>query len=234
MKRYLLIAMGLVFAVTFISCSETSTSPEDYSSLKELDSMDESVEITGRMNEGAMKRQMNGMKGKALPPGGMTIAEIAEDAGFTLLLAAVGYIAEMNPDSPLIAGLLNNDQYTVFAPTDDAFLNLVAAVEDLLDPDILAEEGPFAAIDDLLGAGTIEAVVSYHVTEGRRASNSVVPRRHDRTIMTLLEGATFSVSTDAMITAVGNTAYIVTPNISASNGIIHVIDAVILPVDLGL
>jgi uncharacterized surface protein with fasciclin (FAS1) repeats len=37
-----------------------------------------------------------------------------------------------------------------------------------------------------------------------------------------------------MITAVGNTANIVQANISASNGIIHVIDAVILPVDLGL
>jgi transforming growth factor-beta-induced protein len=164
----------------------------------------------------------------------MTIAEIAEDAGFSLLLAAVGYIADTNPGSPIIAGLLDSDQYTVFAPTDDAFLNLVAAVESLLDPDILADEGPFAAIDDLLGFGTIEAVVSYHVTEGRRAANSVVPRRNVRTIETMLEGATFSVSTAGMITAVGNTAMIVQPNISASNGIIHVIDAVILPVDLGL
>jgi uncharacterized surface protein with fasciclin (FAS1) repeats len=36
------------------------------------------------------------------------------------------------------------------------------------------------------------------------------------------------------VTAVGNSANITTPNVSASNGIIHVIDAVILPVDLGL
>jgi uncharacterized surface protein with fasciclin (FAS1) repeats len=167
-------------------------------------------------------------------PGSATIAEIADEAGFDLLLAAVGYIAETNPDSDLVAGLLNNDQYTVFAPTDEAFLNLVNAVAPLLDPDVLAEDGPFAAIDDLLGPGTVEAVVSYHVTDGRRASNSVLPRRGERTISTLLPGATFSVDTAGGITAVGNSANIVAPNISASNGVIHVIDAVILPVDLGL
>jgi len=167
-------------------------------------------------------------------PGNQTIAEIADAAGFDLLLAAVGYIAETNPNSALVAGLLNNDQYTVFAPTDEAFGDLVDAVAPLLDEDVLADEGPFAAIDDLLGPGTVEAVVSYHVTDGRRASNSVLPRRGERTISTLLPGATFSVNTGGAITAVGNSAQIVDANISASNGVIHVIDAVILPVDLGL
>ena len=167
-------------------------------------------------------------------PGDATIAEIADAAGFDLLLAAVGYIAETNPDSALIEGLLNDDQYTVFAPTDEAFLALVGAVAPLLDPDVLAADGPFAAIDDLLGEGTVEAVVSYHVTEGRRAANSVVPPRGERTITTLLPGATFTVDTGAEITAVGNTANITAANVSASNGVIHVIDTVILPVDLGL
>lgn len=112
------------------------------------------------------------------------------------------------------------------------------AGSDLVDPTI---ENPFEAIDDLLGAGTIEAVVSYHVTEGRRGSNSVVPKNRDRVIETLLEGATFSVTNAPMIEAVGNTANFVADDddvplidISASNGIIHVIDAVILPIDLGL
>lgn len=171
---------------------------------------------------------------EGVKPGDKTVAEIADAAGFTLLLAAVGYIAETNPDSALVEGLLNNDQYTVFAPTDEAFGNLVEAVAPLLDPDVLAEDGPFAAIDDLLGAGTVEAVVSYHVTDGRRATNSVLPRRGERTISTLLPGATFSVSTGGVITAVGNSANIGPADISASNGVIHVIDTVILPVDLGL
>ena len=165
-------------------------------------------------------------------PGDQTIAEIADEAGFTLLLAAVGYIAETNPDSALVEGLLNNDQYTVFAPTDAAFVDLVVTLDGAFDEFNAAD--PFTSIDALLGAGTVEAVVSYHVTDGRRATNSVLPRRGERTISTLLPGATFSVDTSANITAVGNSAEIIGTDIPASNGVIHVIDAVILPVDLGL
>lgn len=222
MKRNLLLVLGLLGALSLAACSDNATNPAEVNSIDETFSADRAMIVRSENN------------GKALRPGGQTIAEIAEAAGFNLLLAAVGYIAETNPESPIVAGLLNEDQYTVFAPTDQAFINLVTAVAPLLDPDVLENEGPFAAIDKLLGAGTIEAVVSYHVTEGRRASNSVVPRRGVRTIETLLEGATFTVSTSAVITAVGNTANITAADISASNGIIHVIDAVILPVDLGL
>lgn len=171
-------------------------------------------------------------KGRAVKPGSATIADIvvsstqAEEPQFTLLLAALEYTG-------LTGVFTGGGQYTVFAPTDEAFVNLVTAVAGLLDPDILANDGPFAAIDALLGEGTVANVLLYHVAEGRRASNSVVPPRGTRTITTLL-GATFTVGTDLGITAVGNTANIVNANISASNGIIHVIDAVILPIDLGL
>jgi uncharacterized surface protein with fasciclin (FAS1) repeats len=178
-------------------------------------------------------------RGPAGPPAGVapgeqTIVEIADAAGFDLLLAAVGYVAETNPDSSLVEKLTNSDQYTVFAPTDAAFGDLVAAVAPLLDQDVLNSEGPFAAIDALLGDGTVEAVVSYHVTDGRRASNSVLPRVGERTISTLLPGATFSVDSAGMIDAVGSDAEIGPANISASNGVIHVIDTVLLPIDLGL
>ncbi|MCC5947581.1 MAG: fasciclin domain-containing protein [Nitriliruptoraceae bacterium] len=156
-------------------------------------------------------------------------ASAGEEAEFTLLLDAVLYIAGTNPDSALVAGLFDSDQYTVFAPTDAAFGALVGALSADLDADILAAEGPFAAIDDLLGPGTIEAVVSYHVTDGRRASNSVVPRQNTRTISTLLDGATFSVDTQGGITASENSATIIDANISASNGVVHVIDTVLLP-----
>ena len=156
-------------------------------------------------------------------PGNQTIAEIAEAEGFDLLLAAVGYVAETNPESALVAGLLNNDQYTVFAPTDQAFLDLVGALG--VDPN-----NPFTGIDELLGEGTVEAVLSYHVTDGRRATNSVLPRNGERTITTLLPGATFSVDSEATITDIaGQEANIDPANISASNGVIHVIDTVLLP-----
>lgn len=154
--------------------------------------------------------------GKAVKKGDMSIAEIAIGAGFSELVEALSYV-----DNELDAGLVNlflngTDQYTVFAPTNDAFEALYDAlsVEDITD----------------LPASLVLDVLLYHVTDGRRAANSVVPPVNSRTIETLLSGATFSVDMYGKITAVGNSANIVTPNISASNGIIHVIDAVILPI----
>lgn len=167
-------------------------------------------------------------------PGDQTIAEIVIDAAtadvdaeFTLLLDALQY-------ADLAEVFAGNDQYTVFAPTDEAFLNLVDALSASLDADILENEGPFAAIDAYLGEGTIANVLLYHVTKGRRAANSVVPRNpraRDRKITTLLD-VSFSVNSNGEITAVGNNANIITPDLSASNGIIHVIDTVLLPIEL--
>ena len=156
-------------------------------------------------------------KGKAVSPGEKSIAAIAIEAGFSELVSALVYVDGAITPSPGLVNLFLNgtDQYTVFAPTNQAFMNLYDAlsVEKISD----------------LPADLVLNVLLYHVTEGRRAANSVVPPVNPRTIETLL-GSSFSVDKSGMITAVGNTATIVTPNISASNGIIHVIDAVILPI----
>jgi uncharacterized surface protein with fasciclin (FAS1) repeats len=172
----------------------------------------------------------------ALRPGTQTIAEIVigaagdeDEPQFTLLLAALQY-------ADLAGVFAGGDQYTVFAPTDAAFGALVDAVAPLLDADIVNNDGVFAAIDALLLAAygvenAVATVLLYHVAEGRRAANSVVPRRGTRTIETLL-GATFSVNPDLEITAIGNSANIIDANLSAKNGVIHVIDTVILPLEL--
>jgi uncharacterized surface protein with fasciclin (FAS1) repeats len=114
------------------------------------------------------------------------------------------------------------DQYTVFAPTNDAFYALYTALST-----------PTATVNEItdLPADLVLNVLLYHVTEGRRAANSVVPPVNDREIETLLN-VSFKVKSDGMITAVGNTANIVAADFSASNGIIHVIDSVILPIEL--
>ena len=163
--------------------------------------------------------------GKAVKKGDASIAEIVlaaagneEEPQFTLLLGALEYAG-------LTSVFAGTDQYTVFAPTDQAFIDLVTALSPLPEAD-----SPFEAIDLLLGEGTVANVLLYHVTEGRRAANSVVPKNGTRTIKTLL-GATFDVNPDLSIDAVGNSANIISANISASNGIIHVIDAVILPIE---
>lgn len=156
-------------------------------------------------------------KGRALAPSDKSIATIAVEAGFTELVGALVYVDNTIMPSPSLVNLFSTgtDQFTVFAPTNEAFQALYGALG-------------INAITDL-PADLVLNVLLYHVVEGRRAANSVVPPVNDRTIETLL-GSTFSVSSEGMITAVGNTATIVSPNISASNGIIHVIDAVILPI----
>lgn len=147
--------------------------------------------------------------------GSESIAEIAIGAGFGELVSALSYV-----DDELNAGLVDlflngKDQYTVFAPTDDAFMSLYDALGIEMISDLPAE----LVLDVLL----------YHVTDGRRASNSVVPPVKMRGIETLL-GAYIMVDSKGMITAKGNTSSIITADISASNGIIHVIDAVLLPI----
>ena len=144
------------------------------------------------------------------------IAKIAIDNNFTELVGALSYV-----DKELNAGLVDlflngKDQYTVFAPTNEAFQALYKALG-------------VSAITDL-PAPLVLSVLQYHVTEGRRAANSVVPKNGEKVITTLLPSATFSVAPDLSIKAIGNTANIVSANISASNGIIHVIDAVLLPI----
>lgn len=156
-------------------------------------------------------------------PGDMSIGEIADsNENFSILMAAIDYV-----DDELETGLRDlftngNDQYTVFAPTNDAFIDLLG----ILEADELEDLAPELVYNVLL----------YHVTEGRRASNSVVPKNNPKEIETLL-GVSFYVNSDLSIDAVGNSANIIAEpeplfDISASNGIIHAIDAVILPIEL--
>jgi transforming growth factor-beta-induced protein len=163
------------------------------------------------------KEDINLKSENAPKKGDLSIAEIAlaDDGEFDELVSALVYV-----DSELGSGLVDlflngTDQYTVFAPTDAAF----EALYDALGVDAITE----------VDAQTVLNVLLYHVTDGRRAANSVVPKNNLRLIETLLENTSFSVDSSAKVYAVGNTGMIVSPNVSASNGIIHVIDTVILP-----
>lgn len=155
-------------------------------------------------------------RNNAPAPGTDPIAQIAIDGGFTELVSALVYV-DSSLNTSLVDMFMNGtDQYTVFAPTNAAFQNLYTALN-------------VTQITDL-PATLVRDVLLYHVVDGRRAANSVVPKTGTRNITTLLT-ASFTVNPTGQITAIGNTANITTANISASNGIIHVIDAVILPVN---
>ncbi|MEJ2593876.1 MAG: fasciclin domain-containing protein [bacterium] len=168
--------------------------------------------MTSQEND-ALKRSPKSQGAPA--PTDMTIVELAQTADLYELVDALTYV-----DTALNAGLIptlsGTDQYTVFAPTNEAFENLYEA----LDVDAITD----------LPATLVRDVLLYHVTEGRRASNSVVPKNGLRKIETLLEES-FYVNPDAEIIAIGNMSQIVDPDYSASNGIVHLINAVLLPIE---
>jgi uncharacterized surface protein with fasciclin (FAS1) repeats len=155
--------------------------------------------------------------GKAVTKGAMTIADIvrANDGEFDVLQGLL--------ESQGLMGVFEGtDQYTVFAPTDAAFEALFA---------YLAENNIELSNEQIVNT------LLYHVTDGRRAANSVLPKNDGQMkVITTLLGQTFSVDNKGGIyTASKGMSSIVTTtpgatfNISASNGIIHVISAVLVP-----
>ena len=136
-----------------------------------------------------------------------TIPEVADDVGdFTTLLAAV-------EAADLTETLSGDGPFTVFAPTDDAF---DAALVDL---DLTADE--LLADTELL-----TAVLTYHVVDGAVMAAEVTSLDGD-TVPTL-NGAELSISVDGESVMV-NEATVTQADVEAANGVIHVIDAVLLP-----
>lgn len=131
-----------------------------------------------------------------------TIVDIAVGADdFNVLVAAV-------QEAGLVDALTGGQQLTVFAPTDAAF----EALADELGVEVT----------DLLDLPNLADILLYHVTNGRRYSLSVV--RAPRVEMLNSE----DVDVDGTVLNDGQ-ANIVGTDIEASNGVIHVLDGVLLP-----
>ena len=130
------------------------------------------------------------------------IVDVAAEAGtFNTLLAA----AEA---AGLVDVLRSEGPFTVFAPTDEAFAALPeGTVESLLaDPEAL------------------RAILLYHVVPGKVMAAQVVTMDSAETA----QGSSVSISTYGETVRI-NDARVVTADVEASNGVIHVIDTVILP-----
>lgn len=155
-------------------------------------------------------------------PGADTITDIAvADGRFTYLVAAL--------QATGLDGVLdsNDARYTVFAPTDAAF----EKAADELDAMGIGDGTVPTLLGFLVANNLADDVLLYHVTDGRRFSNSVVPKVGTRNINTLL-GTSLSVSTAGTVedaSAATSDAAIVIPNVNASNGVIHAIDNVLVP-----
>lgn len=144
---------------------------------------------------------------------------------FTYLLAAVGCL-EGDDLSTVLGILTGEDNYTLFAPINDAFRALQGVLgipEDSRTPEATC------AVDSVLGAGTLFTVLAYHVTEGRRFSNSVFNKNNTKEIEMLAAGSVWAAPDFTLIDGFPQTIPVVIPNVSASNGVIHAIGGVLLP-----
>ena len=131
------------------------------------------------------------------------IVDTAVAAGsFKTLVAAV-------TAADLVATLKSAGPFTVFAPTDEAFAKLPAAViTDLLRP----ENKP-----------KLQGILTYHVVAGQVMAADVVKLKTAKTV----QGQDVSIDTTKGVTV--NGANVIKTDIVCSNGVIHVIDAVVLP-----
>ena len=110
----------------------------------------------------------------------------------------------------LVETLKGNGPFTVFAPTDEAFAKLPAGtVENLLKPE---------------NKEKLKAILTYHVVAGKVMAADVVKLKTAKTV----QGTTVDISTTGGKVKVDN-ANVVKTDIAASNGVIHVIDTVIMP-----
>ena len=131
------------------------------------------------------------------------IAVNASTGEFDHLIAAV-------VRTDLVATLDGNRQFTVFAPTDAAF-------EDLFD--VLGVTGV-----NEIPVGTLRAVLLYHVAPGERFAADVVSSSRIRTVSKGFLWPSVSGGN-----AYVNDAQVIATDIDVSNGVIHVIDRVLLP-----
>ncbi len=149
-------------------------------------------------------------------PGGNNIAEIAQAAGFNTLYAA----ATCDYFGGAVAALLTgDDKITVFAPNDAAFGELMLDESNICD----AFEG-----DPM----TLFTILAYHVVDGRRFSNSVFNKNNPKMIETLI-GQYLTTNSDFTIHTTSEQDPVTLGeniNVNASNGVIHEVNAVLIPV----
>ena len=132
------------------------------------------------------------------------VVDTAIAAGdFTTLVTAI-------KAADLVETLKGEGPFTVFAPTDEAFAKLPdGTVEDLLKPQ---------------NKQKLSSILTYHVVPGKVMASDVVNLSHAKTV----NGQSLMIKTNYGVVMVDN-AKVIKTNIGCSNGVIHVIDTVLLP-----
>jgi uncharacterized surface protein with fasciclin (FAS1) repeats len=123
----------------------------------------------------------------------------------------------------LVKTLKSDGPFTVFAPVNDAFENLPSGtVETLLKPE---------------NKDKLTAVLAYHVVAGKYDAKTImgaIKKGNGSATLTTVNGATLTAMMNGPMNVVvkdeqGNVANVITYDVNQSNGVIHVIDTVLLP-----
>ncbi|PRX55500.1 fasciclin domain-containing protein [Flagellimonas meridianipacifica] len=149
------------------------------------------------------------------------IVETAQGNDSLDSLVAALTTADLNDDSDLIGTLSGDGPFTVFAPTNDAFAALLESLDgfDSLDDFDTEEERALLA-----------TILQYHVVSGIAAASTDLT--DGQTIGTVQgENVTITKNDDSVFIgdATDTDAEVIVPDVTASNGVVHVIDKVLLP-----
>ncbi|MEO1012073.1 MAG: fasciclin domain-containing protein, partial [Bacteroidota bacterium] len=159
--------------------------------------------------------------GPAVQEPDMNIVETAQDTDALDSLVAALLKADENEGTNLVGTLSSEGSFTVFAPTNEAFNALFDQLDDFDDLDDFDEE----AEKDILAT-----ILSYHVIPGTAALSSDLS--DEQVLPTALQGESLEVRLDDGVFIKDDTtvdAEVIIANVQASNGVVHVIDKVLLP-----
>lgn len=171
------------------------------------------------MNDMAMGNDMAGQPpmvgGAAMLPSRTIVENASEASNLTTLVSAV-------KQAGLVDTLSGSGPFTVFAPTNDAFAKLPSGtVDTLMKP---------ANTDQL------KTILTYHVVPGDMSASdlsSAIQSGGGKAELTTVQGekltATQSGGTITLTDAKGGTATVTQANVDQSNGVVHVIDSVLMP-----
>jgi len=170
-----------------------------------------SARMSGAHMMGGMEHTVM-VGGAAMYPSKTIIQNAVNSKDHTTLVAAV-------KAAGLVDTLSGPGPFTVFAPTNAAFGKLPpGTVDSLVKPENKA---------------TLAKILTYHVVAGRMSSADLMARARMGGSLTTVEGEPLKVSARNgavwLTDAKGGMARVTIPNVNQSNGVIHVVDAVLMP-----
>lgn len=173
--------------------------------------------VTSLMGQKSMMAENTKMVGgAAMYPSKDIVSNAVNSKDHTTLVAAV-------KAADLVGTLQSEGPFTVFAPTNKAFDKL--------------PEGTVASLLEPQNKSTLQAVLTYHVLPGKYNAADIteaIRKGNGTATFTTVNGATLTVMLKGKKVLLkdvsGNVSTVSIPDVNQSNGVIHVVDTVVLPV----